>query len=485
MIDDPQRGRSTALSIGIAIVCVVIAGAAVMSFFKPAKKVSEAKIISDKESGALFVHLGPKLYPALNLTSARLITGSPDKPVPVSRDELAKYPRGPLVGIPGAPGIIADSAERDSSWTVCNTAKTGASAPIDRATGLPTTRESSVRTTVIGGPLTVDGDANRLLAENEARLMRDDATVWLVYTDNEKGVVRASIDLRSTAVMLALGIDASAPVMAASKGLINAIPEVPPLRVPEVPGSGEPRMLSSGFTTPVGSVLTVTAPGQEASYYLVSEAGVVRVSSVLAAMIRNADSQGAPATKTVGPDLIAANLRPGSWPGTATYPVRPIRVVDPLKSEVTCFHWSRTGTDPNAATELLVGRQLPLTKEEQVRAVDLVTAVPSGGRTADAAYMPRDTGRFVQVTGVDVASPLRESLYWISDSGVRYGVDVKEPGSGTDKTMAALALRAPVPAPWPIISLFAVGPTLSPENARLAHDSITPNQIVAGLGGPS
>ncbi|MEV6427517.1 type VII secretion protein EccB [Nocardia sp. NPDC051463] len=485
MLDDPQRGRSTALSIGIAVVCVVIAGSAVMAFFKPAKKVSEAKIVSEKDSGALFVHLGPKLYPALNLTSARLIVGTADKPVPVSRDELAKYPRGPLVGIPGAPGNIVDSDERDSSWTVCNAAKTGASAPIDRATGLPTLRESSVRTTVIGGPLTIDGDANRKLADGEARLMRDDTTTWLVYTDSEKGVVRAAIDLRHTAVALALGIDATAPVMAVSKGLINAIPEMPPLRVPEVPGAGEPVTFTSGFTTPVGSVLTVTAPDQGASYYLVSQSGVVRVTPVLAAMIRNADSQGAPATRTVGPDVIASNLRPGSWPGTATYPSRPIRLVDPLKSEVTCLHWSRTGTDPNAATELLVGRQLPLTKEEQGRAVDLVTAVPSGGRTADAAYMPRDTGRFVQVTGAEAASPLRESLYWISDSGVRYGVDAQQAGTGRDPTLTALALRTPVPAPWPIISLFAVGPTLSPENAKLAHDSITPNQIVAGMGGPS
>jgi type VII secretion protein EccB len=390
-----------------------------------------------------------------------------------------------LVGIPGAPGIIVDNAERDSTWSVCNTAKTGASAPIDPQTGLPTLRESSVRTTVIGGPLTVDGDSNRLLAEGEARLMRDDSTTWLVYTDAEKGVVRAAIDLRSTAVALALGIDSSAPVMAASKGLINAIPEVPPLRVPEVPGKGEAVTLSTGFTTPVGSILTVTAPDQGASYYLVSQSGVVRVNPVLAAMIRNADSQGAPATKTVGPDLIATNLRPGSWPGTATYPSRPIRLVDPVKSEVTCLHWSRTGTDPNAATELLVGRQLPLTKDEQGRAVDLVTAVPSGGRTADAAYMPRDTGRFVQVTGVESTSPLRESLYWISDSGVRYGVDARQVSTGSDATLKALALRTPVPAPWPIISLFAVGPTLSPENAKLAHDSITPNQIVAGLSGPS
>ncbi|MFD0364580.1 type VII secretion protein EccB [Nocardia sp. GCM10030253] len=485
MVDDPQRGRSTALAIGIAIVCVAIAGSAVMAFFKPAKKIGNSKILSEKDSGALFVNVNNRLYPALNLTSARLIIGSPDKPVPVTRDELSKYPRGPWVGIPGAPGSIVDADERDSSWTVCDTAKTGAAAPLNPQTGLPTLRWSAIRTTVIGGPLSIDGDANRPLMDGEARLLRDDTTTWLVYTDSEKGVVRAAIDLSNSPVSLALGIDATSSVMAVSKGLINAIPEVPPLRVPDVPGAGQSVTLSTGLTVLVGSVLTMSTPDQGASYYVVSQSGVVRVTAVLASMIRNADVSGAPSTRTVGPAVIAANLRSGTWPGTATYPARPIRIVDPARSEVTCYHWSRTGADPNAATELLVGRQLPLKKDEQSRAVDLVNSDASRGSTADSAYMPRDTGRFVQVTGAEPGSALRESLFWISDSGVRYGIVAKQSEAGDDPTMRALGLRAPVLAPWSVVSLFAVGPALSPGDARIQHDGLPPNQTVAGLGGGS
>ncbi|BDT94855.1 MULTISPECIES: type VII secretion protein EccB [Nocardia] len=483
MIDDPQRGRSTALSIGIALACVIIAGAAVLAFFKPAKKVGDSKIVAEKDTGALFVRLNNRLFPALNLTSARLIVGSPDNPVQVSRDELSKYPRGPWVGIPGAPGSIVDNNEKDSSWTVCDTARTGAAAPVNPATGLPTVSRSAVRTTAIGGPLTIDGDANRPLGDGEARLLRDDTTTWLVYADAEKGVVRAAIDLANTAVAMALGIDSTAPVMAASKGLVNAIPEAPPLRVPDVPGKGETISLNNGFTTPVGSVVTVSTPDQGVSYYLVSQSGLVRISSVLAAMVRNADAQGSVTTRTVGPNVIAANLRPGQWPGTATYPTRPIRLVDPERSGVTCLHWSRSGNDPNATTELLVGRQLPLTQDEQGRAVDLVTSSASRGTTADAAYLPRDTGRFVQVTGAEPGSPLRESLYWVSDSGVRYGIITDPNGGGTDPTLTALGMRTPVPAPWSIISLFAVGPALSQKEARIQHDGIPNNKIVAGLGG--
>src|SRR5690606_26952331 len=162
----------------------------------------------------------------------------------------------------------------------------------------------------------------------------------------------------------------------------------------------------------------------EGAKYVVSQSGLVQVSEVLAAMIRNADSQGSISLRTVGPDVIAANLRPGAWPGTATYPATPVQIVEPGRFGVTCYHWSRTAGDAAATTQVLAGDRLPLPAQEQSRTVSLVTAQTSQGATADAAYLPRNTGRFVQVSGSDPTSPLREGLYWISDSGVRYGIDV-------------------------------------------------------------
>lgn len=485
MIDDPQRGRSTALAIGIALACVAVAGSAVLAYFKPDKAVGNAKIVSDKDSGAVYVHLGGRLYPALNLTSARLIAGEPAAPVPVTPDELAKYPRGPIVGIVGAPGTIAEGSQRDSTWAVCDAAQTGASAPIDQRTGLPTLAASDVQTTVIGTPLTIDGDATRPLADREARLLRNGDATWLVYDSPDQGIVRASIDLGDSAVMLAVGIDASAQVLPASHGLIAAIPEVPALRVPKVGQAGASTTLTNGLTVPIGSVLTMTAPDRTVSYYVVTSAGVVRITQVLAAMLRNADSHGSVTTTTVGPDVIAANLRAGSLPGTQGYPARPLRLVDAGQFGVSCYGWSRTGSDANAITKLVVGRRLPLRTDEQKSATPLVTAPTSQGRTADLAYMPLDTGRFVQVTGMDPASPRRESLFWISDSGIRYGVqtDTDNTPGRTDPTLAALALHDPIVAPWNIVSLFAVGPTLSQEDARIQHDGVAPDKAAIGMSG--
>lgn len=480
MIDDPSRGRSTALAVGVALACVGIAGAAVLAFFKPAKPVGDSPILAEKDSGALYVKLGDRVHPALNLTSARLIVGKAANPVEVSQSELAKYPRGPWVGIPGAPGQIQDEAEKDSEWTVCDTARTGAAAPVDQKTGLPTLSRSAVLTTAIAGPLTVDDDAVHELSGRQARILRGEDATWLVYSDPEQGVVRAEINLADSPVMLALGIDTRAQVAAASPGLLGAIPEVAPIRVPDVPGSGAPTTLKPALDAVVGSIVTVATPNQSATYYLVSNAGLVRVSPVLASIVRNANSHGAVATTTIGPDVAAANLRPGDWPGTATYPAESVEILDPIRDLVTCYHWERTGTDPDAHTRLLFGRQLPLTKQEQGRTVGLVTAPYSAGMTADYAYLPRTTGKFVQVTGSEPGSPLRESVFWISDSGVRYGVDTE---GGGRATLTALGLQEPVTAPWSIVSLFAVGPTLSVGDAMIQHDGIPPNMTGVQMTG--
>ena len=77
------------------------------------------------------------------------------------------------------------------------------------------------------------------------------------------------------------------------------------------------------------------------------------------------------------------------------------------------------------------------------------------------------------------ASPGTGSLFWVSDTGVRYGIDAEPDGTGTaahGKTVEALGLSAPpVPIPWSMLSLFATGPTLSRADALLAHDGLAPD----------
>jgi hypothetical protein len=66
-----------------------------------------------------------RLHPALNLVSAQLIAGSPDAPTFVNADEIAKWPKGPTVGIMGAPmDPPRVTSPEVSRWSVCDTAST-------------------------------------------------------------------------------------------------------------------------------------------------------------------------------------------------------------------------------------------------------------------------------------------------------------------------------------------------------------------------
>ena len=83
----------------------------------------QLKIVADRKLGTVFVSVDGRLHPALNLVSAWLIAGDPAEPTFVSPDDLAKWPRGPLVGIEGAPTepprVFTPEVSR---WAVCDTA---------------------------------------------------------------------------------------------------------------------------------------------------------------------------------------------------------------------------------------------------------------------------------------------------------------------------------------------------------------------------
>jgi Type VII secretion system ESX-1, transport TM domain B len=86
------------------------------------------------------------------------------------------------------------------------------------------------------------------------------------------------------------------------------------------------------------------------------------------------------------------------------------------------------------------------------------------------------TGYFTATVGQNAASPAAGSLFWISDTGVRFGIDNEAGASVPTKTAEILGLNAPpTPIPWSMLSLFAPGPTLSRADALLAHDGLAPD----------
>lgn len=480
MLVDPLRTQSRAVLMGALILITGLAGCFVFSLIRPNGQAGNNAVLADRSTDALYVRVGDQLHPVLNLTSARLIAGRPVNPTAVKSSELDRFPRGNLIGIPGAPERMVQNASRDANWTVC-----------DGVSG--TSRGAhSTGVTVIAGPPDTHGARATTLGSAQAVLVdstNDKGTsTWLLWDGR-----RSRIDLANHAVTNALGLspggaDAPTPRPIAF-GLFNAIPESPALTAPPIPNAGS----LAGFSVPapIGAVVVSYGLEQNSSgavrYYAVLPDGLQPVSPVLAAILRNTNSYGLDQPPRLGADQIA-KLPVSRMLDTAAYPGQQVTLVDAAKNPVTCASWSKPSGAATSSLSLLSGSALPV--PDAVRTVDLVGAGSQG--IASRVALAPGTGYFAQTVGGGAAAPATGSLFWVSDTGVRYGIDNEaETGSGGvghGKTVEALGLSAPaVPGPWSILSLFAAGPTLSRADALLAHDGLAPDsrpgRPVAAEGG--
>ena len=480
MLVDPLRTQSRAVLMGALILITGLVGCFVFSLIRPSGSAGNNAVLADRSTAALYVRVGDDLHPVLNLTSARLIVGRPVNPTTVKSSELDRFPRGNLIGIPGAPERMVQNASHDANWTVC-----------DAVSG--TSRGAhSTGVAVIAGPPDGDGARAAAIHANQGILVDNGANTWLLWDGK-----RSQIDLANHAITNALGLGLGAPDVPAprpiAQGLFNAIPEAPPLKAPPIPNSGGP----AGFSVPapIGAVVVSYGLEQNSSgivrYYAVLPDGLQPISPVLAAILRNTNSYGLDQPPRIGADQVA-KLPVSRMLDAARYPDQQIVVVDAAKNPVTCAHWSKPAGAATSSLSLLSGSVLPV--PDGVRTVDLVGGgSPANGSTATRVALAPGTGYFTQTVGAGAAAPAAGSLFWVSDTGVRYGIDNEAengPGAaGHGKTVEALGLSAPaVPIPWSVLSLFASGPALSRADALLAHDGLAPDtkpgRPVAAEGGP-
>ena len=76
---------------------------------------------------------------------------------------------------------------------------------------------------------------------------------------------------------------------------------------------------------------------------------------------------------------------------------------------------------PTSSLTLLAGQSLPVAAD--AKPVQITAAGPTN---AQRALLPKGTGYFVQVTGQQPASTTKESVFWIADLGVRYGMEAAQ-----------------------------------------------------------
>lgn len=451
MIHDPMRSQSRSFVVGVVVACVVLGGCAALALFRPQDRIGDAAVVVGRDSGALYVAIDATFHPTLNLASARLILGSPAEPAVVADEELSNHPRGPLVGIPGAPSSLAHEPG-ETAWTVCDVAD---------ANGL----QSSTTAVLVGTP---DHRAGSVLAQDEALLVAADGRYYLLYDGR-----RAEIDPGDRSLVRLLGIDV-ARARPASPGLLAAVPEVPKLTAPRISGAGNPPVVPIPGAR-VGSVVAVSEPDGQ-SFHVVLENGVQEVSRAAAHLIHFSDSQGATEIPVVPPDVLAAAPTVHELP-VDTFPEIVPRIVDPEERPVACSTWQpsseedgrhRSSLSLSAGTGLPVGRDVaPVTPAQ----------ADGTGPQVDAIHIPPGRGRYVQTTSLTSDTDRLGSLFYVADTGVRYGI------TDADAAAALGFTDPPARVPWPVLQLLAPGPALGREQALLAHDGVASDPGAVPLHG--
>lgn len=453
-----DRKQQAALALSLVFVLLGCGWMALLNFMKPAGLVGQAAIVGNRDTGALYARIDGRLYPALNLTSARLATGTAAAPAWVKSAEIAKYPTGPMIGIPGSPDDLAVSANSVSAWSVCDTAAERGS------------RSGPVVTSIAGE---LSGGRAEPMTRSQALLATHRGASYLVWNGQ-----RSRIDPADRSITFNLGLNpAAARPVELSNALFDAMPATEPLVVPPIPEAGTPSRLLPGSV--VGRVLeTKAANGEVSGFYVLLAGGVQKVTAFVADLLRTANSQGATTPQLVSPDKLVdlPEVPKANALNVEFYPTGKLDFVDTDANPVSCVSWQKMSTDPQATVTVYSGRGLPVPQSQDAHLVQLVRdARDPASVEAQQTLMLPGAANIVATTGGAVTSDTRENLYWVSAQGVRYGIDWEQ------NTLQALGIdpaRA-LQAPWPIVRTFAAGPAISRSNALLARDAIDPSGVTA------
>ncbi|MFY2858575.1 type VII secretion protein EccB [Mycobacterium sp. THU-M104] len=443
-----DRKQTAALALSMVLVAIAGGWMVLLNVLKPTGAVGDSTIIGDRDSGAIYARIDGRLYPALNLTSARLATGSAAQPTWVKPAEIAKYPAGPMIGIPGAPAAMPVNRGTVSAWTVCDNA------------GRPRSGDKPVVTSIAG----------RLNGGGRAAPLRGDAGLLVTFQHSAYVIwdgKRSRIDPANRAVTLSLGLDpgVTSPVEI-SRALFDALPATEPLTVPPIPEAGAPSKWVAGSR--VGAVLQSQTSRGTSQFYVLLPDGMQKITSFVADLLRSANSYGSTTPRTVPPDVLVSTPEVNSLP-VDYFPSGRLNFVDSAANPTTCVGWEKASTDPQARVAVYNGRGLPVLASMDERIVHLVRddRGPASVVAEQVLVLPGAVNFVASTSGV-ITSDSRESLFWISPNGVRFGI------VADDASLRALGLdpAAAVQAPWPLLRTFAAGPALSQQAALVARDTV-------------
>jgi len=413
-VEPVRYGRT--LVAGVVLALLIVAGAAVSGFLKPAVPTDwkEQGFVIGKTSGSRFVASRGTLFPVINTTSARLLLaseGSLDVTF-VPDDEIAKAPQGTTIGIVGAPDVLpSPSMLQPTAWTSCTNQSLGISTRIDSSAQVSDSPRAAVA-------------------------VRAHGATW-VLTGRRRYQLPATSTSRST--LRALGLDAD-PVNDVPGRWLDLLPEGDPLGPFQVPGAG--RAITTGVPglTKVGTPFLV-----DGRPFLLDEAGKLRELTDFAFTMYTSSGPGAQLADPDKPLRLSvadvARLKTDGDPiYPASWPESDVQRYDTPSTPCLLMHAS---ADAAPYTTLATPRQGS-------------SAVPQDDETSSAVT----EGHGALVRGATAQMTRAGSVFLVDSTGTRYAVG--QPGS-EDATITRLGYTSTdvvsVPRPW--LVLFRDGPALT------------------------
>ncbi|MGW2561405.1 type VII secretion protein EccB [Streptomyces sp. NPDC001514] len=445
--ETPMRRFSLGTMAGAMIGVVVMGGFAAFGFISPGSSKAfqkEGTLVVVKDKGARYLYLGGALHPVANYSSALLITGQRTlKPQNVTAKAIKEIPRGPAVGIVGAPEGLPDAKSLDRGpWAVCSTS-------VDDGNG----GTKPVVTAYVGGR----PEGLRALRVNEAiGVEGSDGRTYVAWTDRR-------FEATSRNALTALGF-ANVTSFPVGDAWINSLAAGPDLEQDDVPDRGTPGVTVGGVATRIGQVVQDDANG---NFFLVWKAGITPLTRTEATLVL-----GDPRTAAAYPDgnPVAVRVNSAAVAQTAITdrklnagglpPVPPKPVGDPGTGTTTPCVEVTPGRNAAAPSTVRVAVRTGRPEAAGPAGVAPAAAPSANGTTlADRVAVPAGRGVLAQEQGT--AGDRTPTFYLITDSGVKYPLATPQVAQTLGYDTAAA-----VPVPSPVLALVPSGPVLDPEAAR-------------------
>lgn len=275
---------------GAALSLVLVLVAVVLGRFNPVLPGGweDNLLVLVKGTGARYYTVGGVLHPVANVTSARLLADPGDfTPSEVDAATIAGIPRGPAIGIVGAPDLLPAADQlRSDQWTACSTSR------------------GRTHTWVAGDP---DG--------------LSPAQAAVVATAGEQYLVTQGTRYRlAEGVPIALRLDSASvhEVDAGWLALLDTGADLAPLGIPRAgqPATGLPDTLGNAV---IGSVLEVDRAGDPSRYLVTGPRQLTPLSEVAYQLyaLGGGRDLGAPITAEVadlGDLQVTASPAVPAWP---------------------------------------------------------------------------------------------------------------------------------------------------------------------------